>query len=110
MIRRPIFTPDERYQVWLDAKGCCSLCGVFLAAIWQQRNEFKILDGVIHHKLPLYLGGYHKPHNWTILCIPCHKHIHKTLSKNDSFKQWREDRLAFFGGEYAEAFISPSPP
>lgn len=62
---RIAFTPKQRAEAFLNAKGHCAMCAV------------KIKGGryEVDHVIQRWMGGPHVPSNWQVLCVPCHRTI-----------------------------------
>lgn len=62
---RIAFTPKQRAEAFLNAKGHCAMCAV------------KIKGGryEVDHVIQRWMGGAHAPKNWQVLCVPCHRTI-----------------------------------
>ena len=95
---RPYFTDKQKLIIYLKFNGKCSDCGEVLAGYWykgespkREKQTFTIVNGNIHHIIPIYRGGKHNINNWILLCKKCHKKRHKILIRED-LKIWQDHK------------------
>jgi 5-methylcytosine-specific restriction endonuclease McrA len=80
---------NQREAIYILADGCCEICKKYLESFWvkppknpyfkQQPKQFRVINGHFHHKIPLWIGGEDKKNNLQLLCIDCHKLVHKSM-------------------------------
>jgi len=89
---RDSFNDTEKETIYLKQNGVCAECGKSLtgemvvggSSPQKAKMTFSIYDSNIHHVLPFYRGGKHKPNNWILLCINCHHEIHRAMMHEDN--------------------------
>jgi 5-methylcytosine-specific restriction endonuclease McrA len=84
MKARVKFSSGLKFKVYSRSHGKCVICGCKTSAEWKLlttpgslRRRFYLWDAEIHHKKPVIDGGTNDISNLILLCIPCHKAIHK---------------------------------
>lgn len=56
------FTPKQRAEAFMLAKGRCEACNVKVTGRYD-----------VDHRIALDHTGKHEPSNWRVLCVDCHK-------------------------------------
>ena len=56
------FTPKQRAEAFMRAKGRCEVCDVKVTGKYE-----------VDHRIALDHTGKHEPDNWRVLCVACHK-------------------------------------
>lgn len=96
---RRLFTPRQRFSLWVRAGARCEICGIVLDSAWEA-----------HHIVPHSNGGWTEQFNGRALCLTCHQREHRMTTgkfKRD-YETWQNqavERLI----ERIDEFYSPTP-
>lgn len=75
---RNSFSNHQKQRIHLQQNGKCADCDTDLKICGSvfRPSCISIIDGEIHHIIPVRDGGPHKIANWVLLCRPCHLKRH----------------------------------
>lgn len=90
---RRLFTPAQRFKLWVSASGACLKCGSPLDGDWHA-----------HHVVPHSEGGPTDLGNGQALCVECHLGEHRMTDDNGS--ESSAEAMAASRGESAEGVYS----
>jgi 5-methylcytosine-specific restriction endonuclease McrA len=83
---RPDFSDNQKVLIYQHFGALCQDCHLKLEGKWHDggafnrpKQTFTILNGNIHHIIPVSEGGKHQLENWVLLCVPCHKKRHSEM-------------------------------